>query len=502
MVMSVAVVVQRALGPRPTLQDGASLAGIFSDLGRDANEMPERRRRVRPSRPRADSSTVAILAALVALGSRFATKILTTALGWASTLLFGRVPASRQILLLGVTFGSVIWMVLVAGVLVPQVGTFLLFLIPPQDIVPEGVVRLGMLIGALVLPAVIGGLTLALSPEQERGARAALEAVLRGYPLTVLLAVLLVFLAGLAIWRKVGALVRHWDDAHVPLVVKPGAYEQVATDLRRAVVDAGLEVESRPASAAMSKPAKWIAAVGGRSSSSLVPDRMLQLRGKDIDILIYPMDLLISGKPELLARARAAMASRLTTTAAHLTVSAESQAIEDRLTALATAARRRPNDRSSTTTRPRPSRRSTGRSPRSSSLRRVGGPVPPAAPGRARPAGWGDGRRGDHRGGDARHRGDPVHRREGPPRRRRPRPGRGHRRTHDEGARPAGGDRDPPRGPGRCDGGQRGQLPRPGWSPPATVAAGASRRGRRCPRGRDHLRLVGYAVARPEWRNR
>ena len=279
---------------------------------------------------------MAILAALVALGSRFATKILTTALGWASTLLFGRVPASRQILLLGVTFGSVIWMVLVAGVLVPQVGTFLLFLIPPQDIVPEGVVRLGMLIGALVLPAVIGGLTLALSPDQERGARAVFEAVLRGYPLTVLLAILLVFLAGLAIWRKAGALIRHWDDAHVPLVVKPGAYEQVATDLRRAVVDAGLEVESRPASAAMSKPAKWIAAVGGRSSSSLVPDRMLQLRGKDIDILIYPMDLLISGKPELLARARAAMASRLTTTAAHLTVSAESQAIEDRLTALAT----------------------------------------------------------------------------------------------------------------------------------------------------------------------
>jgi hypothetical protein len=52
--------------------------------------------------------------------------------------------------------------------------------------------------------------------------------------------------------------------------------------------------------------------------------------------LIYPMDLLISGKPELVARARAAMASRLTTSAAHLTVSAEAQAVEDRLTTLGT----------------------------------------------------------------------------------------------------------------------------------------------------------------------
>jgi hypothetical protein len=67
---------------------------------------------------------------------------------------------------------------------------------------------------------------------------------------------------------------------------------------------------------------------------------MIQLDGKDLDILIYPMDLLIAGKPRLVARARAAMASRLTTTAAHLTISAEAQAIEDRLTGLI----RRPAD--------------------------------------------------------------------------------------------------------------------------------------------------------------
>ena len=96
---------------------------------------------------------MAILAALVAFGSRFASKVLTTALGWASTLLFGRVPASRQILLLGITFGSVIWMVLLAGFIVPDVGTFLLLLVPPQDFVPEEVIRLLMLIGALSCPA-------------------------------------------------------------------------------------------------------------------------------------------------------------------------------------------------------------------------------------------------------------------------------------------------------------------------------------------------------------
>jgi hypothetical protein len=278
---------------------------------------------------------MAILAALVAFGSRFATKILTTALGWASTLLFGRVPADRQILLLGVTFGSVIWVVLLAGFVFPDLGTFLLLLIPPQDFIPEQAIRLLMLIGVLVVPGVVGILTLALTAKDERSPRRALEAVARGYPLTILLAVLLIFLAVLAIWRKVASLIRRWSDAHVPLVVKPGAYEQVADDLDRALTDSGFELTPETAPATMSMPAKWLAAVAGRTSSSLVPDRMLRLRGENLDILIYPMDILLSGKADDVTRARAAIASRLTTSAAHLTVTAESQAIEDRLSALA-----------------------------------------------------------------------------------------------------------------------------------------------------------------------
>jgi hypothetical protein len=273
---------------------------------------------------------MAILAALLTLGSRFAGKILTTALGWASTLLFGRVPADRQFLVLGVTFGSVIWMVLVAGVLFPDVGTFLLVLVPSQDVIPESIIRLVMLIGALIVPAVVGGLTLALTGG-DRSPRTVLTSIARGYPLTVLLAVLLVFLAGLGIFRKVQSVVKRWKEAHVPIVVRASAYDDVAEDLEAALRAAGLEVTPRTASAAMSKPAQWLSAVAGAGSTSLVPERLIQLDGEDLDILIYPMDLLVSGKPELVNRARAAMASRLTTTAAYLTITAEAQAIEDRL---------------------------------------------------------------------------------------------------------------------------------------------------------------------------
>jgi len=281
---------------------------------------------------------MAFLAALIAFGSRFASKVLTTTLGWASTLLFGRVPGSRQILLLGITFGSVIWIVMLIGVIVPDVGAFLLLLIPSQSFVPQDVIRLLMLVGVLVVPGVVGAMTLLLATDTRRTARGIAEAIARGYPLTLLLAVLLVFLACLAVWRKGISLTRRWTDAHVPMVVKPGAYEAVARDLDDALSAAGLDLEAGDAPSSMSLPAKWLAAVAGRSSSSLVPDRMVRLRGPDLDILIYPMDVLISGKSHDVVRARAAIASRLTTAAAHLTVSGEAQAIEDRLTALAVGA--------------------------------------------------------------------------------------------------------------------------------------------------------------------
>jgi hypothetical protein len=280
---------------------------------------------------------VAILAALFALGSRFAGKVLGMALGWAGTLLFGRVPASRQPVILAITFGSVIWLVLLAGIISPDIGTFVLVLVPSQDLVPVEILRLGMLIGALAVPAVVGGLVLWLSPPARRTGRGAVITVLRGYPLTAVLAVLLVFLAILAIWRRLRSFLRGRTDAHVPMMVKAGAYDQVAADVDTALSEAGLDLEPGPAPAVMSTPAKWLAAVAGRDAGDLVPDHLLQLHGPKLDVLVYPSDLLVSGKPEDVARARAAIASRLVTSAAYMTVTAEAQGIEDRIAALAQA---------------------------------------------------------------------------------------------------------------------------------------------------------------------
>jgi hypothetical protein len=76
--------------------------------------------------------------------------------------------------------------------------------------------------------------------------------------------------------------------------------------------------------------------VAGSGFKSLVPDRPVHLVGKDLEVGLYPSDIAIGGEKDLVARARAAIATRLTRTEAWMTTTAEAQAIETRLEQLAT----------------------------------------------------------------------------------------------------------------------------------------------------------------------
>ena len=146
-----------------------------------------------------------------------------------------------------------------------------------------------------------------------------------------------------------------WTDAHVPFVDgTPAAYDEVAEDLDRRVTAAGLEVEATDAPRRCRSRLAGSRRSPAEAAGSLVPERLIQLKGQDLDILIYPMDLLISGKPELVARARAAMASKLTTSAAHLTVSAEAQAHRGPARRTHARAGFEPDRSAASTRRPRP----------------------------------------------------------------------------------------------------------------------------------------------------
>jgi hypothetical protein len=281
---------------------------------------------------------VALIASLFALVGRFVGRVLTTTLGWASVLLFGRIPQDRQIWLAVLTFGSLAWVALAVGVLVPDAGTFLLAALPIPDWVPQDLVRLVMLVGALILPAVIGGVTLLLQDPEDRPKGADLvKQVALGYALVPTLAVTLVVLAVAGALGKLDSLIHRRTDAHVALVVRPGRYDSLVNTLDETLRGGGLVTSRGAGPSVLTIPAKALAKVGGGGIGRLVPDRLVVLQGPEVKVSVYPADLAISGTKDAVPKARALIARDVSSRDAWFTTSKEAQKLEDQLAALETA---------------------------------------------------------------------------------------------------------------------------------------------------------------------
>jgi hypothetical protein len=267
---------------------------------------------------------------------RFAGDLLTSALGWASSLLFGRVPRSHQIFLVVMMAWSFTWVVMVLGLLVPSVASFLLSSTPHPPFVDQAWVGFALLLGVIFLPLGVGLAGYLVPAEGERPTGAAMvRDVLRGYLLAPLISGLLAFLAGVGITRKVRSWRHGWSDTHVPIVVKPGGYHRMVVDLQAALASVDLPVTVEDAPWVLTLPAQLLTRVAGGNVRKLRPDRLVELTGPDLRIGVYPSDIAISGVSRNRKRARAAVVSRLATTSAHLTTSAEAQELEDRLGHLA-----------------------------------------------------------------------------------------------------------------------------------------------------------------------
>jgi hypothetical protein len=275
---------------------------------------------------------VAIFAGIIGMAGRFAGQVLNTTLGWATLLLFGKVPQKKQVVLLIMVFGSLAWVALVVGTIFPNVGSLLIAAVPLKDVLGENWIRLGMLIGALVVPLLIGiAAVFVTEPSKRPKGFGLIVGVLRGYPFAAALSLILVLLAVVGTVRKIRSLMRRWEDAHVPIIVKPGAYEEVFALIERKLDGVGFDLTPRDAGRFISGPPKLLDLIAGRALGDLVPDKLMLLTGPGIEILVYPSDLAISGTRELVARARAAVVTELSEAPAYMTTSAEAQKFEDEL---------------------------------------------------------------------------------------------------------------------------------------------------------------------------
>jgi hypothetical protein len=279
---------------------------------------------------------VALISAMFAYLGRSIGRILNTVFGWATTMLFGKVPQKRQILLSVLSFGSLVWLLFVIGIALPKVGGVLLAFMVPKTVAGQTWVRLVMLAGALLLPLATGFASLFLHEPHERpaGFRAKLRAAARGYRFTPALALTLLLLIAFAPLFKLGALVRRWKTEHVPMVVEPRDYAGVVAEIARALAAAGYATHPRRASWMLRLPSRLLAAVAGGTFTRLVADDLTTLRGVDLEVTLHPSDLLIRGRPPRIYGARVMVAQQLAFSNVYLTWDKEAQAFERRLRAL------------------------------------------------------------------------------------------------------------------------------------------------------------------------
>ena len=258
-------------------------------------------------------------------------RVLTLAFNWATIVLFGRVPQDRQLYLSGMALAALLWPIVIAGIAFPSFATFLLGFFTVPDWL-KGWVRLVMLALAILLPLVNGALSSRLPDEANRPkGRALATTILRGYPNSLALFVVLVWMMIVAPLGQIRALLRRWEAAHVPIAVKPDGYDTVVRDLAAALDRAGIEVTRRRAHWVYELPGKVLAVLGGAAVRALVPAELAELVGDGFQMTLHPTDLALLGRKKKLSHARGAIVRELTFTEAYQTWSKEAQAIEDRL---------------------------------------------------------------------------------------------------------------------------------------------------------------------------
>jgi uncharacterized protein YqgV (UPF0045/DUF77 family) len=279
---------------------------------------------------------MAILPAIFGLIGRWVGRILNTAFSWATIMLFGKVPQRRQIFLSILSFGSVAWLIVLLGVIFPSVATFLLAFVTLPAWVNDNMVRLAMLAAAVLIPPIIGFVSLfVLDPEDRpQGAAAKAKTILKGYLFTAGLAITLLMMTIAAPLMRLPIILKRWSTQHVPMVVEANDYLSVVEEIQRALETAGYETSRHPVSWMMRFPTKILTAVAGGTIQNLVADNLTTLKARNLEVMLHPSDLVINGKEADLVHARAAVAQQLAFSRAYMSWTKEAQEIEDRLTKL------------------------------------------------------------------------------------------------------------------------------------------------------------------------
>ena len=273
---------------------------------------------------------MAILSVLFSLVARQLGNLAQAIFGWSVTALFGQLASAKRTALSVAVLLSLLWPILVVGLFEPAVAAWTIAAVPMHKWVGDRPIRIATVVLVFVLPIAVGLITRWVAPARtQKGGT--LKMVICGYPLTVGYATSCVVTAITVPIIKAVSLVRRWTDEHVYVQPKEGNYQLALDDLEAACAAAGVTPVRQPVPRAMSistRIVRWFAR--GALDAILEADPQM-LKAKEVELYLYPADLLLRGEPKVTARVRARIASAMLERHAFLVANPEAQHIEDEL---------------------------------------------------------------------------------------------------------------------------------------------------------------------------
>jgi hypothetical protein len=273
---------------------------------------------------------MAILSVLFSLVARQLGNLAQAIFGWSVTALFGQLPSAKRTALSVAVLMSLVWPLLLVGLFEPAVAAWSIAAVPMHKWVGDRPIRIATVVLVFVIPLAVGLITRWVAPARTRKA-GTLKLIASGYPLTVGYATSCLVTAITVPIIKVISLFRRWTDEHVYVQPKEGSYHLAMDDLEAACEAAGVTTVRQPVPRAMSISTRVVRFFARGALDALVEADPQMLKAKEVELYLYPADLLLRGEPNVTARVRARIATAMLERHAYLVAKPEAQRLEDEL---------------------------------------------------------------------------------------------------------------------------------------------------------------------------
>lgn len=223
---------------------------------------------------------------------------------------------------------SVVWPLLVLGAIVPAIANWAIAFVPLHDWLGDTAMQIVWIALAVIVPPIVGALVHAAA----RTKRTTLaSAMLHGYLTTIgFFVATLVILVTVPI-IKVASILRGWRDEHVYVQPHDGKYDDVLRAVGEACARAGFMPEVSDIPGHMMLATRVMRRMASKAVSPFVADDLRRVTSDQLQMVLYPGDLLLRGAPVKLARVRAMLGRTALDAHAYLVESEQAQHVQDEL---------------------------------------------------------------------------------------------------------------------------------------------------------------------------